>query len=112
MHDHKKGGLKAYGLFLLLYSVRMQYNYAFPSQFLEHFAYYYGLAYEYLGDVVNGKVVYKINIIDPLNSENNMGGKNTDILSLQEIFKKIYYGLNMENNGSKIAYIMDLIRDL
>jgi hypothetical protein len=83
LHDHRKGGLKAYGLFLLIYSMRSQYQYSYVSQFLEHFAYYYGIDYDYTGEIVSGKVVYKINIIDPLNSENNMGGKKTDILYLQ-----------------------------
>lgn len=63
--------------------MRSQYQYTYISQFLEHFAYYYGLAYEYVSEEHDGQVSYKINIIDPLNSENNMGGKKTDILSLQ-----------------------------
>jgi hypothetical protein len=41
-----------------------------------------------------------------------MGGKKTDILNLQKLFKKIYYGINMDNEGSKIAYLMDLIKDI
>lgn len=61
---------------------------------------------------MEGEVSYKINIMDPLNSENNMGGKKTDILSLQEVFKKVYYGLNMENEGGKIAFLIDLIKDI
>lgn len=41
-----------------------------------------------------------------------MGGKKTDILSLQELFKKIYYGINMENEGGKIDFLMEIIKDL
>jgi hypothetical protein len=41
-----------------------------------------------------------------------MGGKNTDIPCLQETFKKVYYGLNIENEGKKIAYLMDLIKEI
>ena len=52
LHDHKNGGLKAYGLFLLIYIMRNHYKYAHASQFLEHFAYYYGIDYEYVGELV------------------------------------------------------------
>lgn len=34
LQDHKKGGLKAYALFLLIYSMRSQYHYQHISQFL------------------------------------------------------------------------------
>jgi len=34
LHDHRKGGFKAYALFLLIYSMRRQYHYACVSQFL------------------------------------------------------------------------------
>jgi len=47
LHDHRTGGLKAYALFLLIYSMRSQYQYQYVSQFVEHFCYYYGLAFEY-----------------------------------------------------------------
>lgn len=41
-----------------------------------------------------------------------MGGKRTDILSLQETLKKIYYGLNTTNAGSKMDYISDILKYL
>ena len=47
LHDHRTGGLKAYALFLLIYSMRNQYQYTYVSQFVEHFCYYYGFLYEY-----------------------------------------------------------------
>jgi hypothetical protein len=98
LHDHKKGGLKAYALFLLIYSMRTQYCYNYISQFVEHFAYYYGVGYEYACEVSEeGEVEYKINIKDPLNSDNNMGGKRTDIAALRELFQKVYYGINTSN---------------
>ena len=34
LHDHKNGGLKAYGLFLLIYTMRNHYKYTYTSQFL------------------------------------------------------------------------------
>jgi non-canonical poly(A) RNA polymerase PAPD5/7 len=34
LHDHRKGGFKAYALFLLIYSMRRQYQYSYVSQFL------------------------------------------------------------------------------
>jgi uncharacterized membrane protein YhaH (DUF805 family) len=84
LHDHRSGGLKAYALFLLIYSMRNMYQYPYVSQFVEHFCYYYGLAFEYQTEVNSiGDLEYHINIVDPLNSENNMGGKRTDILALQ-----------------------------
>lgn len=56
MHDHRRGGFKAYALFLLIYSMRSQYQYQYVSQFIEHFCYYYGLAYDYPCEVVDGEV--------------------------------------------------------
>ena len=53
-----------------------------------------------------------MNILDPLNKDNNMGGKKTDILLLQEILKKMYYGLNTENSGSKLAYLVDILKEI
>ena len=47
LHEHRKGGLKAYALFLLIYQMRSQYQYAYVSQFVEHFCYYYGFAFDY-----------------------------------------------------------------
>lgn len=47
LHDHRTGGLKAYALFLLIYSMRTLYQYPYVSQFVEHFCYYYGFAFEY-----------------------------------------------------------------
>ena len=42
LHEHRKGGLKAYAIFLLIYNMRKSYQYDYLSQFIEHFAYYYG----------------------------------------------------------------------
>lgn len=41
-----------------------------------------------------------------------MGGKRTDIASLQKIFKKIYYAINIQNEGSKLSYIVDILKNL
>jgi hypothetical protein len=84
LHDHRAGGLKAYALFLLIYSMRSHYQYHYVSQFVEHFCYYYGFSYEFPAEFsYDGEVEFKINIVDPLNSENNMGGKNTNICDLR-----------------------------
>lgn len=53
-----------------------------------------------------------MNIVDPLNSDNNMGGKRTDILGLQDTLKKIYYCLNTPNEGKKMDYIKDVLKYL
>lgn len=53
-----------------------------------------------------------MNIVDPLNKENNMGGKKTDILLLKEVLKKVYWALNTGSKGSKLAYIADVLRYL
>lgn len=39
-----------------------------------------------------------------------MGVKNTDVLSLRELLAKVYYGLHMSSEGSKMNYIIDLIK--
>jgi hypothetical protein len=34
LHDHRRGGFKAYALFLLIYTMRTQYHYPYVSQFI------------------------------------------------------------------------------
>ena len=41
-----------------------------------------------------------------------MGGKRTDICPLQKIFKKIYYAINIQNEGSKLSYIVEILKNL
>ena len=55
-----------------------------------------------MGEMVGGELNYKININDPLNYDNNMGGKKTNILLLQEILKKAYYCISIPNEGRKL----------
>jgi len=39
-----------------------------------------------------------------------MGGKNTQVLFLKEVFKKIYYALNTFSSGSKLNYLAEIIK--
>lgn len=57
-----------------------------------------------------GNIEYHINITDPLNSENNMGGKKTDIELLQQMMRKIYIGLHTGSKGSKLSYIAEILK--
>jgi hypothetical protein len=41
-----------------------------------------------------------------------MGGKRTDIACLQKVFKKIYYAINIKNEGSKLSYIVEILKNL
>jgi hypothetical protein len=36
----------------------------------------------------------RLNIKDPLNGKNNMGGKNTNTEKVKNMFRSIYYGLH------------------
>ena len=36
----------------------------------------------------------KMNIYDPLNSKNNMGGKNTKTNELRNMFRLLYFSIN------------------
>ena len=110
LHDHKKGGLKAYALFLLVYSMRCHYQYSHISQYLGHFAYYYGYEYEFNGEIVAGKTQFRINISDPLNPDNNLGGKNTDIDAIVELLRRIYIGMHAPCYGSRMQYLVELVQ--
>ena len=47
------------------------------AEILEKISLYYGFYYEYDYKLENSRVLMKLNIIDPLNANNNVGGKNT-----------------------------------
>lgn len=79
LHDPKRNGLKSYALFLMIRHHLDNYTYQNLGRFVDSFMYYYGFVnqYEYyLGEDV--EAVLKINLMDPINMCNNMGGKNTD----------------------------------
>jgi hypothetical protein len=49
----------------------------------------------------------KLNIGDPLNTKNNMGGKNTDGTKVQKMFRTIYYALHKKlNEGTVLQFIL------
>lgn len=48
----------------------------------------------------------KLNLIDPLNLNNNVGGKKTETLKLQKMFKSIYYGIHRIRNESLSSYLV------
>jgi hypothetical protein len=110
LHDHRAGGLKAYALFLLIYSMRSHYQYPYLSQFVEHFCYYYGYEHDYQCELREGRLEYHINIHDPLNSDNNMGGKRTDIPALTQALRTLYCAINTPSQGPKLTYLAQLLR--
>lgn len=110
LHDHKRGGLKAFALFLLVYGMRCHYQYSHISQFVEHFAYYYGWEYEFSGEVVGERAEFRINISDPLNPDNNLGGKHTDIDAVVGLLRRVYLGLQVPAHGSRLQYLVELVQ--
>ena len=54
----------------------------------------------------------RINIVDPLNEGNNMGGKKTRVSEFQSACKKIYYGINIASEGSKLEYLLGIVGNL
>lgn len=94
LHDQKTGGLKTYALFLLIYSVAKSYEFNSLAEFLLQTVLYYGFYYEYNYEYNNqGELLMKLNIIDPYNMNNNLGGKNTKVLKIKNMFRIVYYYL-------------------
>lgn len=55
--------------------------------------------------------VPRLNIADPLNTKNNMGGKNTDVYRLKNMFRTIYYGLHRKiSQGTSLQHILEMAR--
>ena len=52
---------------------------------------------------------FRINIVDPLNTDNNMGGKNTDIKAFTTLLRKVYIGLHTPHSGSTLDYLLALV---
>jgi hypothetical protein len=55
--------------------------------------------------------VPRLNITDPLNTKNNMGGKNTDVYKLKNMFRTIYYGMHKRiNEGTTLQHILEIAK--
>ena len=85
-----KGGIKTYALFLMLW-IAISY---FPANsvgqaFINVILYFnYNFQYEE-GKDEKGEYVCKLNIIDPINQTNNVGGRYTETEKLQSMFKTL-----------------------
>lgn len=49
--------------------------------------------------------VAKINIYDPLNEYNNVGGRKTDVNRLRDMFKATDYGLRLAGGRGILDYL-------
>lgn len=123
IHDQSLGGIKTYTLFLMIFSIVKNLSTLKVSQLLSHVTLYYGFYYEYefdyesidINNIVNNsydaiqnfpKLV--MNFIDPLNPKNNVGGKNTKVLELQNMFKSIYFFLQTYQEGPFLNELFEL----
>jgi hypothetical protein len=51
--------------------------------------------------------VLRLNIKDPINMKNNMGGKNTDTYKVKNMFRTIFYGLHKQiTEGTHLQHIL------
>lgn len=50
----------------------------------------------------------KLNLIDPFNHKNNIGGKNTKAKQLQNMFRAIYYWLNQPADPPYLPQLFSL----
>ena len=55
-------------------------------------------------------MIRRLNIIDPLNPSNNVGGKDTRIDQLELMFKTTFYGL--KEGGEKILSYLFQLHDI
>jgi hypothetical protein len=71
------------------------------GEILLKIALYYGFYHEYdyemeyRGENMKEYIpMLRLNIQDPINTKNNMGGKNTNAYKVRNMFRVIYYGLH------------------
>lgn len=50
----------------------------------------------------------RINIYDPLNEYNNVGGRKTDVNRLRQMFKAVDYGLRLASGKNILEYLFSL----
>lgn len=50
----------------------------------------------------------KLNITDPLNESNNLGGRKTEIEKLRCMFRVVDYGLRMADGRDILGYLLSL----
>ena len=67
--------------------------------------YFYSHCFDYQEDEDG---IPKINIIDPLNQYNNVGGRKTDVVKLREMFKAADYGLRLASGKNILQYLCEL----
>lgn len=122
LHDQATGGLKTYALFLMIYTVVKSLPTRNIGELFYHIAMYFGFYFEYgydfKGNFKNLKCEaepfseMRLDLIDPLNSKNNVGGKNMRTKELESMFRSIFYALHIKISGSMLNYLKQLPRIL
>jgi DNA polymerase sigma len=118
LHDHLFGGLKTYTLFLMVYSIAKNLPGQNAGELLNQVALYYGFYYEQEFDCSEEGWQWAgegedyprpvFNFIDPLNPKNNVGGKNTRVRAMQDMFRAIYLAVNQLHQRPYLHQIFQL----
>ena len=70
---------------------------------------YYSWHFCYESVIENGEEVKRLNLMDPLNPCNNMGGRQTDAELLHNMFRTVRYGFaQAQTEGEMLEYIFAL----
>ena len=89
---------------------------AFPSnqlgQAFIHLAYYFSYCFPYEETIEEGEVKMKLNLIDPINYTNNVGGRHTETEKVRDMFKAIDHGIRIKINGTSDPEILPFLFQL
>jgi len=81
------------------------------SELFVSIVYYYAFSYPYEWSLqANDYIEYKMNLFDPLNVYNNVGGRKTDVNKLIEMLKSTYYGIKLASGRNTLPYLFSMNR--
>ena len=115
LNDPKNNGIRTYAIVLMLFlflqenkmQEEMQEN---PNEklgdLLLRFLYKFGYNYDYDYARVDDPESMILNLPDPINQRNNVGNQ-TDVYSLQRMFKAAYIILHTKSKGSRLQFIFE-----
>lgn len=91
-----KNGLKTYTIFLMLLISLENLKSNTAGELFINTIYYYTYCFAYEETLNNeNEIISRMNIYDPLNGSNNVGGRKTDVNGLREMLKVVDYGMRL-----------------
>ena len=105
LNDPKNNGIRTYAIILML-ALFLQENGNIHSlgELLLRFLYNFGYKHEYA--YMSESELMLLDLPDPIKPTNNVGNQ-TDVYSLQRMFKSSYIVLHSKTRGSKLDYLFE-----